>query len=156
MPFRFIIKSIHTYLIDYPVAIILMVAPFRLNLSKSSPVALWLSAVPRITALLLPAFTDHATGLLRVIRYWPHLWVDRALGVDSITAPSAFHFTGLVLLVSRCWALADDLSSHRARGARRPASEPRHADYHLRIGSILARHPVADLIARKMCRADRG
>ena len=88
-------KIYHAYLIDYPVAIILMVAPFRLNLSKSSPVALWLSAVPRITALLLPAFTDHATGLLRVIRYWPHLWVDRALGVDSITAPSAFHFTGL-------------------------------------------------------------
>ena len=95
MPFRFITKSIHTYLIDYPVATVLMVAPFRLKLGKSSPVALWLSAVPRITALLLPAFTDHATGLLRVIRYWPHLWVDRALGVDSITAPSAFHFTGL-------------------------------------------------------------
>ena len=92
MPFRFIIKSIHTYLIDYPVAIFLMVAPFRLNLSKSSPVALWLSAVPRITALLLPAFTDHATGLLRVIRYWLHLWMDRALGVISITAPPRFPF----------------------------------------------------------------
>jgi hypothetical protein len=34
-------------------------------------------------------------GLVRVIRYWLHLWVDRALGVVSITAPSAFHFTGL-------------------------------------------------------------
>ena len=36
----FITKSIHAYLIDYPVAIVLMVAPFLLKLGKSSPVAL--------------------------------------------------------------------------------------------------------------------
>ena len=95
MPFRFITKSIQTYLIDNPVAIVLMVAPILLKLAKSSPVALWLSVVTRVTALLLPALTDHPTGLFRVIRYWLHLWVDRALGVVSITAPSAFHFTGL-------------------------------------------------------------
>jgi hypothetical protein len=95
MPFRFITKSIHTYLIYYPVAIVLVVAPILLKLSKSSPVALWLSVVTRVTALLLPALTDHPTGLVQVIRYWLHLWVDRALGVVSITAPSAFHFTGL-------------------------------------------------------------
>src|SRR6266700_3950667 len=95
MPFRFITKSVHTYLIDYPVAIVLMVAPILLRLGKSSPVALWLSVVTRVTALLLPALTDHPAGLVRVIRYWLHLWVDRALGVVSITAPSAFHFTGL-------------------------------------------------------------
>ena len=95
MPLRFITKSIHTNLIDYPVAIVLMVAPFLLKLGKSSPVALWRSMVTRVTALLLPALTDHPTGLVRVIRYWLHLWVDRALGVVSITAPSAFHFTEL-------------------------------------------------------------
>ncbi|WP_024520037.1 hypothetical protein [Bradyrhizobium sp. Tv2a-2] len=95
MPFRFIKKSIHTYLIDYPVAIILMAAPFPLKLGKSNPVAPWLSVVFRVTALLLPAPMDHPTGLFRVVRYSPHLWVDRALGVVSITTPSAFHFTGL-------------------------------------------------------------
>jgi hypothetical protein len=95
MPFRFITKSIHTYLIDYPVAIVLMVAPFLQKLGKSSPVALWLSVVTRVTALLLPALTDHPAGLVRVIHDWLHLWVDRALGVVSITAPSTFHFTGL-------------------------------------------------------------
>ena len=67
MPFRFITKSIHTYLIDYPVAIVLMVAPFLLKLGKSSPVALWLSVATRVTALLLPALMDHPTGLVRVI-----------------------------------------------------------------------------------------
>lgn len=94
MPFRFITRSIHTYLIDYPVTVALMVAPFLLKLGKSSPVGLWLSVVTRVTALLLPALTAHPAGLVRVIRYWLHLWVDRALGVVSITAPFAFHFTG--------------------------------------------------------------
>jgi hypothetical protein len=42
LPFRFITKSIHAYLIDYPAAIVLMVAPFLLKLGQSSPVALWL------------------------------------------------------------------------------------------------------------------
>ena len=95
MPFCNVTKSIYTYLIDYPVAIVLMIAPFLLKLGKSSPVALWLSVVTRVAALLLPALTDHPTGLVRVIHDWLHLWVDRALGVVSITAPSAFHFTGL-------------------------------------------------------------
>ena len=70
-----------------------MVAPILLKLGKSSPVVLWLSVVTRVTALLLPALTVHPAGLVRVIRYWLHLWVDRAL--VFITAPSAFHFTGL-------------------------------------------------------------
>lgn len=94
MSFRFITRSIHTYLIDYPVAIVLIVAPFLLKPGKSSPVALWLSVVTRVS-LLLSAFTDHPTVLVRVIRDWLHLWADRALGVVSITAPSAFHSTGL-------------------------------------------------------------
>ena len=66
MPFRFITKSIHAYFIDYPVAIVLMVAPFLLKLGQSGPVALWLSVVSGVAALLLAALTDHPTGLVRV------------------------------------------------------------------------------------------
>lgn len=104
MPFCNVTKSTHRYLIDYPVAIVLMVAPFRLNFGKNSPVALWLSAVTRATALLPPAFVDHATGLVRIIRSWLHLWVDSALDAISITAPSAVHFGGPYVLY--CWILA--------------------------------------------------
>src|SRR6266513_3857901 len=46
-----------------PVAIVLMVAPILLKLGKSSPVALWLSVVTRVTALLLPALTATRRGL---------------------------------------------------------------------------------------------
>ena len=84
---------------------------------------LWLSAVTRVTALLLPALTAHPAGVVRVIHYWLHLWVDRALGVVFITTPSAFHFTGLDAWYY--WVLAAAillrLSSQRARGERRPA-----------------------------------
>ena len=96
MSFRFITKSIHAYLIDYPVAIVLMAAPFVLKLGQSGPVAMWqLSVVVGVAALLLAALTDHPTGLVRIIPYWLHLWVDRAVGMVFIIAPLAFKFVGL-------------------------------------------------------------
>ena len=97
MPFRFITKYVNTYLIDYPVAIVLMVAPFLLKLGKSSPVALWLSVVTRVTALLPPALTDHPTGLVRVIHDWLHLWVDRALVWSPSLPPPLSISSGLTL-----------------------------------------------------------
>jgi hypothetical protein len=49
--------------------------------------------VTRATILLLLALTHHSTGLVQVIRCWLH--GPRIGGVASITAASAFHFTGL-------------------------------------------------------------
>ena len=66
MSFRFITKSIHAYLIDYPFAIVLIAAPFVLKLGQSEPVAMWLSVVVGVAALLLAALTDHPTGLVRI------------------------------------------------------------------------------------------
>ena len=59
MPFRLITKSIHAYLIDYPVAIVLMVAPFLLKLGQSSPVALWLSDDVAPGAMLAELMEDN-------------------------------------------------------------------------------------------------
>jgi hypothetical protein len=101
MSFRFITKSIHAYLIDYPFAIALLVAPFVLKLG---PVATWLSVGAGVAALLLPALTDHPTGLIRIIPYWLHLWVDRAVGLAFVVAPFAFKFVGLD--ASYYWVLA--------------------------------------------------
>ena len=92
MSFRFITKSIHAYVIDYPFAIVLIAAPFVLKLGQS---AMWLSVVVGVAALLLPAVTDHPTGLVHIIPYWLHLWVDRAVGVVFVIAPFAFKFFGL-------------------------------------------------------------
>ncbi|MGY4408902.1 hypothetical protein ACVWW4_000638 [Bradyrhizobium sp. LB7.1] len=67
MSFRFITKSIHAYLIDYPVAIVLIAMPFVLNLGQSGPLAMWLSAVVGVAALLLAGLTDHPTGFVPII-----------------------------------------------------------------------------------------
>jgi hypothetical protein len=42
MSFGFITKSFYAYLIDYPIAILLIAAPFVLNLGQSGPLAMWL------------------------------------------------------------------------------------------------------------------
>jgi hypothetical protein len=95
MSFRFITKSLHAYLIDYPVAILLIVAPFVLNLGQSQPLAMWLSVIAGVAALLLATLTDHPTGLVRVIPYSLHLWIDRIVGAVFIVAPFALKFAGL-------------------------------------------------------------
>src|SRR3954453_7123170 len=135
MSFRFITKSIRTHLIDYPVAVVLIVAGFLLKLGKSSPVALWLSVVTRVS-LLLSAFTDHSTVIVGVNRALLQ-WVDRALGVVSITASSAFNVTGPDAGYWWVFAAAILLTTPalNARGERRPESEPRHADPQAGIGS---------------------
>ncbi|TCU64054.1 hypothetical protein EDE08_11739 [Bradyrhizobium sp. R2.2-H] len=92
MSFRFITKSFHAYLIDYPVAGVLIMAPFVLTLGESRPFAMWLSVFVGIAALLLAAMTDHPTGLVRIIPYWLHLWVDRAVGIVFAVVPFAFTF----------------------------------------------------------------
>src|SRR4051812_24127597 len=95
MRFRFVTKTIHAYLIDYPVAALLIAAPFLVTLGERDPIAMWLSVVTGIAALLPAALTDHDTGLIRIIPYWLHLWVDRAVGVVFLMAPFAFNFGGL-------------------------------------------------------------
>jgi hypothetical protein len=92
MSFRFITKSVHAYLIDYPAAIVLIAAPFVLNLGQSEPLAMWLSVVVGVAALLLAAATDHPTGLVRIIPDWLHLRLDRALGVVFVILPFALKF----------------------------------------------------------------
>src|SRR5262249_10409552 len=79
----------------YPFAIVLIAAPFVLKLAQSEPVAMWLWVGVGVAALLLPALTDHPTGLVRSIPYWLHLWVDRAVGSVFVIAPFAFKFAGL-------------------------------------------------------------
>jgi hypothetical protein len=75
MSFRFITKSIHAYVIGYPIAIVLIAGP-----------------------------ADHPTGLVRIIPYWLHLRVDRAVGVAFVIAPFVFGFFGLDALYY--WVLA--------------------------------------------------
>lgn len=91
---RVITKTIHAFL-DYPVAIMLMGAPFILGLGEGQPVALWLSVATGVAAFILTLLTDHQLGVFRVLPYWVHLAVDAAVGTLFLLAPFAFGFTGL-------------------------------------------------------------
>ncbi len=94
MSIRFIDENIHA-LIDYPVAASLIGTPFLLGLGASNPLALWLSVVTGVAAFVLTLLTDHRTGVVRVLPYWFHVWVDRAVGITFAVAPFALAFTGI-------------------------------------------------------------
>jgi hypothetical protein len=94
MKIRFVTKTIHAYL-DYPVALSLVAMPFILGLGSSGPWAVWLSVGTGIAAFVLTVLTDHKTGLIPVIPYSVHVWIDRLVGVIFVIAPFVLGFTGL-------------------------------------------------------------
>lgn len=94
MSIRFIDEDLHAW-IDYPVAASLIGTPFLLGLGATNPMALWLSVATGVAALVLTLFTNHRLGVIRVLPYWFHLAVDRAVGVTFAVAPFALGFSGL-------------------------------------------------------------
>lgn len=91
---RFITKDIHA-LLDYPVALMLMTAPFVLGLGESAPAARWLAVATGVAALILTILTDHKLGLIRVLPYWVHVAVDGMVGLAFLVAPFVLGFSGL-------------------------------------------------------------
>ena len=91
---RFVTKTIHAWL-DYPVALALVVLPFLLGLGMSNSLALTISPIVGVAAFVLTIFTDHATGLIRVLPYKFHLAVDLAVGLLFLVLPFVLGFSGL-------------------------------------------------------------
>ena len=91
---RFITKDIHA-LLDYPVALMLMTAPFVLGLGDSVPAAKWLAVATGVAALLLTLLTNHKLGVIRVLPYWVHVAVDGMVGLTFLVAPFVLGFEGL-------------------------------------------------------------
>lgn len=91
---KFITKQIHSYL-DYPVALALIGLPFLLHLGETNSIALTLSVVTGIAALILTILTDHQTGLIKIVSYKIHLLVDFVVGLTFIAAPFIISFEGI-------------------------------------------------------------
>lgn len=91
---RFITRDIHA-LLDYPVAALLITAPFLLGLGQENPTARWLSVAAGVAALLLTLLTNHRLGVIRVIPYIVHVAVDALVGAVFLAAPFIFGFEGL-------------------------------------------------------------
>lgn len=91
---RFVTKTLHAYL-DYPVAVSLIALPFALGLGASNPPARWTAVITGGSAIILTFFTDHKTGVIRIIPFWAHVAVDAVVGIVFVVAPFALGFTGL-------------------------------------------------------------
>lgn len=91
---KFVTKRMHAFL-DYPVALALIILPFILGLGTTNPLALQLSVVTGIAALILTILTDHHLGIFKVVSYKLHLIVDFAVAVVFILAPFVFGFEGI-------------------------------------------------------------
>jgi len=128
MNIRFVTKTVHAVL-DYPVALSLVATPFLLGIGRDNPLALWVSVVTGIAAFVLTLFTDHKTGIIRVLPYWLHVGVDRLVGILFIAVPFALGFQGLdawyywlngiaVLLVTFVFNAPDGQRPRDAVGAR--------------------------------------
>ena len=91
---RLVTKAMHAY-IDYPVALGLMVIPYLLGLGSANSMALWLSVVTGIAALIMTGLTDHEAGVVRILPYKFHLAIDATVGALFVAVPSIFGFSGL-------------------------------------------------------------
>ncbi|MEM8653949.1 MAG: hypothetical protein AAGF36_04325 [Pseudomonadota bacterium] len=91
---QFVTRKLHA-LIDYPVALGLIAAPFAFGVGMDNAIAFTMSIAAGIAALLLTAMTDHETGLLPVLSYRAHLAVDGLVGASFLMAPLVFGFTGI-------------------------------------------------------------
>lgn len=91
---RFVTKTIHAWL-DYPVALALIILPFLLGLGASNPLALTISPIVGVAALVLTIFTDHHLGVIRVLPYSLHQAVDLGVGILFLILPLVLGFSGL-------------------------------------------------------------
>ena len=91
---KFVTRRMHAFL-DYPVAIVLIALPFLLGLGKSNSLALWLSVVSGIAALILTLLTDHHLGVIKVVSYRIHLIIDFMVAIVFILAPFLLSFEGI-------------------------------------------------------------
>jgi hypothetical protein len=94
MNIRFVTKTVHAFL-DYPVALSLIATPFLLGLGHGNPLALWVSVATGVAALILTLFTDHKTGVVRVLPYGLHVAVDRLVGITFVAVPFVLGLQGL-------------------------------------------------------------
>ncbi|WP_375775628.1 hypothetical protein ACE103_27640 [Bradyrhizobium sp. ma5] len=91
---RFVTKTLHAYL-DYPVAASLIALPFVLGLGGSNASAKWIAVVTGVAAIVLTFFTDHRTGVIRIIPFSFHVAVDALVCIIFVTVPFVLGFTGL-------------------------------------------------------------
>lgn len=92
---RFISNQVHG-MIDYALAVALIVLPFVLGFQAISPIGHWLSVGAGAGLFVYSLLTGYSLGLRKMIPYGAHLALDFAAGLVFLAAPFVFGFTGQV------------------------------------------------------------
>lgn len=92
---RFIGNQVHG-VIDYALALALIVLPFVLGFQAVSPIGHWLSVGAGAGLFVYSLLTGYSLSLQKLIPYGAHLVLDFAAGLVFLAAPFLFGFTGLV------------------------------------------------------------
>ena len=117
----------HAYL-DYPVALGLIIMPFLLGIGQTNPLAFWLSIVTGIAAFALTLLADHHLGVVKVLPFKFHLFVDMlvgfvfvfvivpfVLGVSGLDAAYYWVLGATVLVVASLSASEEAVTAQRPR-----------------------------------------
>lgn len=94
MNLRFIPGSVHGIL-DYAVAVTLIVVPVVLGFNATSPVAFWLPVAGGLGLFVYSLLTGYSRGLRNMIPYRVHLGLDFVAALALIVAPLLFGFSGV-------------------------------------------------------------
>ncbi|HEY8577005.1 MAG TPA: hypothetical protein VIL88_11770 [Devosia sp.] len=78
-------------IIDYLVAVILILAPFLLGFADGSA-AQWTPILVGITTIFVSLFTRYELGVVRVVPMAAHLAIDIATGILLLASPWLFGF----------------------------------------------------------------
>ena len=91
---KFISSRIHGVL-DYMVALVLIIAPIALGFRAESAAAFFIPLAGGLGLLLYSMFTDYSSGLRRMISFRLHLVIDFVAGVTLLASPFVFGFGGV-------------------------------------------------------------
>ena len=82
---KIISPAVHGVL-DYLVALVLIVAPFVLHLGGESPVAFWLSLAAGVGLVVYSVLTNYRNSLVKLIPFKTHLIFDFSAGAVFVAA----------------------------------------------------------------------
>ena len=91
---RFLTSTLHG-LGDYAAAVVLIVAPFVLNLQEQSVIAHWASIAGGVGLILYSSITDYAFSVAKIISFRTHLVLDAVAGLALIVLAFALGLEGI-------------------------------------------------------------
>ena len=94
---RFIGNRFHG-LLDYAVALSIIVLPFVLGFQYIDKIGHWLSVGAGVGLLIYSLLTGYSLSLQKLIPYKLHLMFDLAAGIVFLAAPFIFGFNGQMKL----------------------------------------------------------